>query len=200
MRFANMGESWTAWEPYTTIKAWTLPPGTGTKTVLAQFKDGSGIESAPYGDTILFDSSFEEKTFNVTVGSSTYAVTTRSNSSISDFSFNQALKRIRFSANATSGTTAFCNITIPAALLSGDFSLFTDDVQLVKDAGYNQAYNGTHYLFSINHAYGVHAVEIFGTNVIPEFPTTAVLMLSLMLASALASGFREKTKSEKHIK
>jgi len=46
MRFANMGNHG---QPGTihTIKAWTLPPGTGTKTVLAQFKDGSGIESAP---------------------------------------------------------------------------------------------------------------------------------------------------------
>lgn len=143
--------------------------------MLAQFKDGSGIESAPYGDTIQFDPSFEEKTFNVTVGTSVFIVKTRSNSSISDFSFNQALKRIKLSANATSGTTGFCNVTIPAALMSGDFSLFMDDVQLVKDTGYAQAYNGTHYSFSIAYAYGVHVIEIFGTNVIPEFPTIAVL-------------------------
>ena len=175
------------------MKAWTLPSGIGEKTVLAQFKDGSGVESAPYGDSILLDASFEEKSFNVTVGSSVYVVTTRSNASVSDFSFNQVLKRIRFSCNASSGAAGFCNVTVPAALLWGEFSLFRDDVQLVSGVGYVQVYNGTHYTFNVGYGSGVHATEIFGTSVIPEFPA-AVLMLSLMLGSALASGFRRGLK------
>jgi len=200
MRFANLGESWTAWEPYATSKTWTLTSGTGTKTVLAQFKDGSGIESAPYGDTIQFDPSFEEKTFNVTVGASVYSVIMRSNSSVSDFSFNQVLKRIRFTTYGTYGTTCFCNTTIPAALMSGDFSLFMDDVQLATNTGYIQTYNGTHYTFSMSHAIGIHSVEIFGTNVVPEYPATAVFMILVMLASALAYKFGKRVKLEKHFK
>ena len=194
MHFTNLGESWTSWEPYATTKTWTLTSGTGTKTVLAQFRDASSIESAPYGDTIVLDTSFEEKTFNLTVGPTVYTVVTRSNTSITDFSFNQALKRIRFNANATTGITGFTNITIPAALISGDFSLFMDDTQLVKDVGYTQAYNGTHYTFSFGHGSGVHAVEIFGTNVIPEFPSAAMLILPVALASALALIVRGKLK------
>jgi hypothetical protein len=197
MRFANMGESWTTWELYATSKIWTLPSGTGEKTVLAQFKDGSGIESAPYGDTITVEQYYEERTFNVTIGTNVYTVTTRGNSSTSDFSFNQVLKRIRFNTNGTSGTTCLCNITIPATLMSGNFSLFIDDTQLAPNAGYTQTYNGTHYTLSMNHAIGSHTAEIFATNVIPEFPPTAAPSLFLILASGLALGLRGKLERKR---
>ncbi len=55
MRVKNEGLSWTAWEPFATNKAWTLPPGEGTKTVYVQYRDHMGRISPDYKDDIIFD-------------------------------------------------------------------------------------------------------------------------------------------------
>lgn len=57
MRFTNdLGEAWTAWEPYATEKAWTLDPDCVSRpacVVYAQFKDGAGNESLVVYDEIF---------------------------------------------------------------------------------------------------------------------------------------------------
>jgi hypothetical protein len=55
MRFSNNGSTWSAWEPYSTSKAWTLLSGDGLKTVYVQFKDALGTPSIGYKDTIILD-------------------------------------------------------------------------------------------------------------------------------------------------
>ena len=45
MRFSNDNATWSAWEPYTTSKTWTLQGGDGQKTVTAQFRDNAGLTS-----------------------------------------------------------------------------------------------------------------------------------------------------------
>lgn len=40
------------WEPYVTSRAVTLPAGSGTKTVIVQFRNNAGMLSAPVSDTI----------------------------------------------------------------------------------------------------------------------------------------------------
>ncbi len=42
MRFRDAGGSWTEWEAFATIKAWTLPAGDGPKTVEAEFRNAMG--------------------------------------------------------------------------------------------------------------------------------------------------------------
>ena len=44
MRFANSEAelATAAWEPYAATKAWTLPTGSGEKTVWGEFRDGAG--------------------------------------------------------------------------------------------------------------------------------------------------------------
>ncbi|RJS69075.1 glycosyl hydrolase family protein [Methanophagales archaeon] len=55
MRFANdntQTESWTDWEPYATTKTWILSEGYGEKKVYVRYKNGAGLESLAYFDTI----------------------------------------------------------------------------------------------------------------------------------------------------
>ncbi|MBI5233948.1 MAG: hypothetical protein HY880_06310, partial [Deltaproteobacteria bacterium] len=54
MRFSNDNAAWSAWQTYTTTKAWTLTSNNGTKTVYAQFKDNAGNTSATARDDIIF--------------------------------------------------------------------------------------------------------------------------------------------------
>ena len=55
MRFSNNGTTWSAWEPYPAIRAWTLTTGDGLKTVYAQFQDAAGNTSASVSDTITLN-------------------------------------------------------------------------------------------------------------------------------------------------
>jgi len=52
MRFRNGNGPWSEWEAYRTSKNWNLGPGTGNRTVSAQFKDAQGNLSVPVTDEI----------------------------------------------------------------------------------------------------------------------------------------------------
>ena len=56
MRFKNRGGSWSPWETYKSIKAWTLRSGDGTKRVYFEVKDKAGNKSTVVSDTIIYDS------------------------------------------------------------------------------------------------------------------------------------------------
>lgn len=55
VRVRDEGGPWGAWQPYATSLPWTLPAGEGERTVLAQFRDGSGNLSAEVSDAIVRD-------------------------------------------------------------------------------------------------------------------------------------------------
>jgi subtilisin-like proprotein convertase family protein len=55
MRFSNDGLTWSAYQPFASSAAWTLPAGDGTRTVYAQFEDAAGNPSAVTSDTIRLD-------------------------------------------------------------------------------------------------------------------------------------------------
>jgi len=114
-----------------------------------------------------------------------YEIGILSNSSITDFDFIQSEKSISFSVNGTTGTFGFCNITVPAELMWGDFSLCIDDIQLVKDVDYTEVYNGTHYSFSISYEHSSHKVDIISTNVIPDF--SGWLFLPFIILATLST-------------
>jgi len=55
MRFHNESSSWSAWEAYSTLKAWNLSSGDGIKTVYVQFMDFAGNPSIVYSDSIKLE-------------------------------------------------------------------------------------------------------------------------------------------------
>ncbi len=58
MRLRNDAAAWSAWEPFATDRAWTLPPQPGTHTVWVQFQDPAGNVSAAYSDSIAYQFSW----------------------------------------------------------------------------------------------------------------------------------------------
>lgn len=54
MRFSNDGTNWSAWEPYSANKTWTLSEGEGTQTVYAEIKNGEGTVLPYTNDEIIF--------------------------------------------------------------------------------------------------------------------------------------------------
>ncbi|MEA2090542.1 MAG: hypothetical protein U9O89_07315, partial [Thermoproteota archaeon] len=116
----------------------------------------------------------------------TFNVVMTSNSTISNFNFNESLKKISFNVTGPAGKAGHCNVTISDDLLWGQFSVYKDDNLLTKNENYTQTYNGTHYTFYITYSYSAHSIEIKGTEAVPEFPTyfSMVLML-IVLTSAI---------------
>ncbi|MCK5560497.1 MAG: hypothetical protein KAJ51_07890, partial [Thermoplasmata archaeon] len=55
MAFSNDNVSWGAWEPYTTSKSYTLPPGDGNKTVYFKVKDLAANVASSVSDDIILD-------------------------------------------------------------------------------------------------------------------------------------------------
>jgi parallel beta-helix repeat protein len=139
-----------------------------------------------------------EKSFNVTVGETDYVITTVSNSTVSDLNFDQASKQLSLNVSGPSGTTGFCNITVPAELMSGDFTLYLDDVALVEGVDYTQSYNGTHYMFSITYAHSTHVIDLVSTEVVPDFAAWLFLPF-LMFATLLGFALRKRMKKFKRV-
>jgi len=55
MRLRWNGQGWGAWMPYAATQSATIPSATpGTKTVFVQFRDGAGVLSTVYTDTITY--------------------------------------------------------------------------------------------------------------------------------------------------
>jgi len=119
-----------------------------------------------------------------------------SNSSISEFQFDTTDEKLTFNVTGPTGTKGFCNVTVPANLLEGDFSLFIDGVPLIEDINYTKRYNGTHYAFYITYAYSEHTIEIVGTEVIPEFPSALVFTVFITFMTLIILT-KKNTKKQK---
>ncbi len=198
MRLANEGEPWSDWEPYVTSKSWTLTSGEGEKRVWVYFMNGDGLESTPATDTILLDTTPTAEYHEVIYDQTAYVVETRSNSTVSNLTFNQALGRIRFNVDGTTGTAGFCNITVPSELMSGTFSIYKDDMLLIENLDYTQTFNGTHYMFNFTYEHSIHTIEIFSTTVIPEL--SSLMLISTLITATLIVAIlnRRKNKTTKH--
>jgi parallel beta-helix repeat protein len=168
--------------------------------------NGDGIGDSPYTiDSNNVDNyplmaeygSPVEQSFNVTVGETDYVITTVSNSTVSDLNFDQASKQLSFNVSGPSGTTGFCNITVPAELMSGDFTLYLDDVALVEGVDYTQSYNGTHYLFSVTYVHSSHVIDLVSTEVVPDFAAWLFLPF-LMSATLLGFALRKRLKKQRN--
>ncbi|PVX23223.1 MAG: hypothetical protein CW716_12615 [Candidatus Bathyarchaeum sp.] len=194
MRLANEGEPWSDWMRYDTSKSWTLTSGDEEKRVWVEFRNGDGVVSTPATDTIMLDTT-PAVNHDIVYDQVTYVVQTRSNSTLTDMTFSQGEKLLQFSVDGATGTAGFCDIAIPAELMSGTFSIFIDDVPLVENMDYTQTVNGTHYQFSITYDHSTHTIEIFSTNVIPEL-TSLMLISTFVIATAVILTY-ERKKSNK---
>jgi hypothetical protein len=142
----------------------------------------------------------EVKAFSVQWDGETYNITTFSNSSLTEFNFNQSLKQISFSVNGPP-VTGFCNITIPKRLLNctspEDWIVKLDDSQIPASA-LHIIDNATHTSIYFTYASGINNIKIIGTNVIPEFPTAIILslfMIAVLIVVVLRRSFsRQKGK------
>jgi len=110
-----------------------------------------------------------------------YKVSVSTNSTVTNFAFDQTAKTESFEIAGTNGTKGFCNVTIPQELLNGDFSLWIDD----SPVSFTITQNTTHSSLHFNYTHTVHKVRIVGTSVIPEHIHPLLIGMIFFLATAV---------------
>jgi len=146
------------------------------------------IMSSPMSPLSIFDAGTWEWT--------NYNVYVISNSTVSDFSFNpEEDALIRFNVEGETGTTGFCNVTIPKNLLhtENNWIVLVDDNPVTPAV--NEDTSNTRLYFTYNQ--GSKTVEIIGTTAIPEFPSWTPLLGIIMLTAAVALCRLTRGKSRK---
>jgi len=111
-------------------------------------------------------------------------VQTVCNSRICDFQFNGTA--IMFNVTGVGGTTGFCRICIPTALMNDTFMVFVNGTEILPSPEPLPCSNSTHiYLYF---AYSHSTQEVI---IIPEFPSLIILPL-FMIATLLAVIFHRR--------
>ncbi|MEM2644054.1 MAG: NosD domain-containing protein [Candidatus Bathyarchaeia archaeon] len=109
-----------------------------------------------------------------------------SNSTISNFQFNPEIGPfIRFDVSSTDGTTGFCRITIPKAVLwtENGWDIAVNGRKVEEYLELTDEEN-TYLYFTYTHS--TKTVTIRGTNVIPEYPLATLPMLLLLITTLIA--------------
>ena len=125
-----------------------------------------------------------------------YPVFISSNSTVSHFTFNQPQKQISFNLTELSGTKGYCNITIPKDLLKGPWT-YTMDGETPSFIDFSEDEDATHSFIYITY---IHAstfrITIQGTWVIPEFPSTIILPLFILVTLIATIIWKKKRKAK----
>jgi PKD repeat protein len=105
-----------------------------------------------------------------------------SNSTVSNFAFNQPNKEISFYVTGPDGTIGFSNVTIPKQLLYGEpWSVLIDGISVTPTIAENE----THSILYFTYIHSTHKVQIIGTHVITPPPPPLSASISPLSASIL---------------
>ena len=143
--------------------------------------DGDGVfEHTFTSDGELTQSEFLAQmalyTFQIVWGQETFIASVESNSTVSNFAFNQPEKKVSFNVTGSAGTIGFCNVTIPKALLYGEpWTVLIDGAPVPATI----TENATHSFLYFTYTHSTHLIQIIGTWVIaPPPPPTYSLTIT----------------------
>jgi hypothetical protein len=110
-----------------------------------------------------------------------------SNSSVSNLAFDSSRSLLNFTVSGPAGTYGFFDAAIAKSLLLGQPVVLIDGVEhtasVTEDANY--------WYIHVTYPHSVHQVAIGGSNTIPEFPSSMVFMVTLVLAIVV---FKRRTR------
>ena len=162
---------------------WT-PETIGTYELKARWEGYENIlgdeSDPPYPTLTVKGLPLKRYPYQVSWEGEVFYVLIESNSTVSDFYFNQPTKEIGFNGTGLSGNEYFCNVTIPEELLWCDepeeWRFWVDAVSqipIIKE-------NATHTFVSFKYTHSIRKIQIFGTHVILQ---TSTISINLSLTS-----------------
>jgi len=165
---------------------------------------GNGIGDDPYvvdlNNTDRFPLMGPISFFNAgTWDEVTYYAHTITNSTVSDFYFSQNDGLISFNVTGLDSSVGFCRVGIPKDLLyspdPGDWVVRVNGTVVPFRVQEFETYSFIYFTYS----HSTQNVQIFGIEVIPEFPTWALtLLIFMMLTFAIAIHKRRLLKTSIH--
>jgi hypothetical protein len=167
------------------------------------------LKSMTWENTTI--SSLKDLAFNLTLNQGvvehdgvTYYVPISSNSTISNFSFNYntTYGSINITASGASGTTGFCNLTIPRTLL--DVNVYPDQWTIIidgKDATSNCTItrNADYTFIYVPYTHSSNTITVEATKPFPEMPQN-ILPQILMIATLIAALFLIVTRRKRIVR
>jgi hypothetical protein len=112
----------------------------------------------------------------------------RTYSSVSGLVFDSTRGLLNFTVSGPSGTYGFFNATIARTLLSGQPVVLIDGV--LSPASVSQDAN--FWYVHVTYMHSQHHVTIGGSNTVPEFPSTPLLVILLLLSIVILSRVERK--------
>jgi parallel beta-helix repeat protein len=126
--------------------------------------------------------------FSVYLEDVTYHVDVVSNSTLSDFNFNQPDKLINFNVTGPDDTLGFCRVTIPKILLGGPYTVLVDNL---SPTTLTETSNGIHTFLCFTYSHTTKNVKIIGTRVGPtvgDINSDGIVDINDIVIAALAFG------------
>ena len=105
-----------------------------------------------------------------------FQVEIASNSNVSNVELDQEAKKVSFTVEGEDGTTGVTEVTIPKAMLSGEMMVLIDGQAAAKEDVIVKSNTSADVTFEINYHHSEHTIDVTGTNVVPEFPLSAMIM------------------------
>jgi len=120
-----------------------------------------------------------------------YTLTTICNSTITNFTFGTIHENaMSFNVTGPTGTTGFCRIVIPHALLDDNYTILIDGLPPMMEKELPLS-NSTHTYVYFTYTLTTHQVVI-----VPEFPTTMIFKLLIILSLGAACLSRKASKEK----
>jgi hypothetical protein len=165
--------------------------------------DGSGTWNKPYnigsGNTDRYPLMAPFHTFGVgSWNGVAYSVSTVSNSTLSNFSFNATAKTLSFKVTGTSGTIGFCRVAVPKALMWCNASAYwtvTINGTLIKDCTITNDTSCTYVYFTYHHS--TETIRIQSTGAVPEFQPLTLTPLTMILTLLGAMILKRRRNAKK---
>ena len=130
--------------------------------------------------------------FNAFWENITYPVFVSTNSTVSNFAFNQNWATVSFNIKGTTGSRGYCNISIPMTLLKGEPWTVTLNG---TNWSFTATQNGTHNFIYFNYTHAsTYEVVIKGTWVVPEFPSIPTLTIIMLITLTAVILLKTKRK------
>jgi len=132
--------------------------------------------------------------YAATINQEDYYFDIVSNSNVTEYNFNPTNKTLSFTVRGEAGTTGFCRVTLPVAVMwcntSNQWIIEIND----QTVNYDVIEDGSYTYLYFNYTHSTKFVKIESIYAIPEFTPNAIMPLFILLMLA-AAGLRFK-KSE----
>lgn len=127
----------------------------------------------------------EPHDYTITAENEDFIVNIATNSEVDNIELDQEEKKLSFVVEGEDTTAGFAEVTVPKRLLSGEMTIMIDENVVGENDVIIKSNSEIETVLEINYHHSIHQIEVFGTNVIPEFPLAAVI-IAITMASVVA--------------